>query len=350
MKDNIYAAAGIGITLVQIVSHLLVLGARVAVGVAVAVDPIPIGPDRVRIAQLVGSDTDDLSPPLPIVPEGAQHVVGAQTLVHSGVALPAKSVVPQIVARLAEHHFNALAPPGGDLLYLSLVGIDGQLGVGGGAPVDIVFRRVVGGIGVRAPHIPRPQAGRHIPKHLIVEVGRADIASGAERPIQHNNPAVADTADGIGCRHKKLTVLLGVGLAAPFHIQVRLIPNLNIQIKSVAFGQALGHAFEGSGHTVYIRRLVPITATGGPLQAHNRLQSPVIGTIDKINPALFRVLGVRADTVEHLLDIAVPANQVFGAIQLPVQIALIAAAILHKCIDTDVGVIAPGGEGSGGKS
>ena len=345
LELNVHPAACKGIAFVHIVPHPDILGAGIAIGVPVAVDPIPIGPYRGGIAQLIGGNANDFGPAFPIVPEGAHHIIAPQSLIHRRESFPAKGIVPQFVAGLAQHDFDAFAPPGPDLLHFQHIRIGRQLGIGSAAPVDVVLGRMVGRIGVRAPYVPRPQAGGYIPEHLVIEGERADIAAGTEGAIHQHNATIANAANGIGGFCQKPAVFSRVGLAAPFHIKIRFIPYLHIEFEAIPFGQALHHPFEGGSHPGIVGRLFPIVAVECALQPNDRLQAPVIRAIYKVNPALFWILGLGLDAVKHLLDVAVPTDQALGSIQLPVQITLIAAALLHKSIDPKIGVAPSGREG-----
>lgn len=347
LKDNIDAAAGKGIAFVHIVPHFCVLGPGIAVGIAVAVNPIPACPNESGVAQLIGGHTDNLGPAFPVIPKGAHHIISPQPLVHRGVAFPPEGVVPQFVAGLAEHYFDALAPPGRDLLHLLLIGVDGQLRVGGAAPVDVVFGRVVGRVGVRAPYVPRPQAGGYCGKHLVVKSEGADIAARAEGTVHQHNAAVADGADGVGGLDQKAAIFRGVGLAAPLHIQIGFIPNLHIKFEAVPPGQIFGDPLECLGQGREVGRFFPVVAVKSALQADDRLQASVIGPVDEIDPALLGAGCIRANVIKHLLDIAVPTDEAVGPVQLPVQIALVAAAFLHKGVDAKIGIVAPGRERHG---
>ena len=118
---------------------------------------------------------------------------------------------------------------------------------------------------------------------------------------------------------------------------------------AIAAGQAGDHPLEGAGDRAVVARpvgvgLVPEGAAVLSLQADHRLEPAVVGSVDEVNPAGLRPVGLGGDAVEELLDPGPVAHQLPHAIQLPTPIPGL-AAFLDEGVHAVEAVAAPLGDG-----
>ncbi len=214
----------------------------------VALDPIPGAPHPGRVRQLKGCDAEQLRPHLPIITKGALHVVRPVLFVDRRIA-PIDALAQGITV-LAQKHGHVWSAPCSQGLQFRHVAVNGQERVQCPAVMNVQLRRVVAGIGMRGPAIKGPATVRHGAEHLVDKSRRVNIAARRQRRVENHDARVASGhgTDRAGSLLQELAVLGRIRCAAPLQVQVRLVPDLQVEGIAVTSRQPGGHAGECLGH------------------------------------------------------------------------------------------------------
>jgi hypothetical protein len=196
-----------------------------------------------------------------------------------------------------------------------------------------------------APNIESPARVRRSIEHLVDERQRADVAARRQRPVHDADAAVADTANGAGRLLQERRIFGGIGAAAPFQVQIRLIPNLDVECKTVASRQSRHHTAKGLRGAAVVAgpirlRFDPVRTVVRALQAQQDIQAAIISGIDIINPARIWSAGIVGNAIEELLGQCVIPHQFARAIELPRDVANV-AVFLDEGVDAIETVAAP---------